>query len=144
MSYFCWEIFLLQIHFLTFKNVVFHRQIPQTVRMSQAMRGENGKRFGAHGRFSKLNVVQTDWGFDATGAFFSPWMETLSSRPHANFGGSRFIPVLRCTGVHHLSASFLPSVPINLRSHWGGRQTYPLWKKRLQSKMFLLGSLPNY
>lgn len=29
MSYFCWEIFLLQIHFLTFKNVVFHRQIPQ-------------------------------------------------------------------------------------------------------------------
>lgn len=29
MSGFCCEIFLLQFHFLTFKNVIFHRQIPQ-------------------------------------------------------------------------------------------------------------------
>lgn len=86
MSDFCWEIFLLQIHFLTFKYVVFHRQIPQTARMSQVVRAENGKRSGAHGWFSKFNVVQTDRGFDTAGAFFSPWVETLSSRPHANFG----------------------------------------------------------
>lgn len=137
--------FLLQIHFLTWKNVAFHWQIPQNRQDEPRGGDENGKRFGAHGWFSKFNVEQTDWGFDTTSAFFSPWMETLSSRPHANFVGSWFTPVLRCTGVHHLSASFLPCVLINLRSHWGERQTYPLSKKKkLQSKMFLLGSLPNY
>lgn len=118
----------------------------KTVRISQVMRDAKGKRFGAHGWFSKFNVAQTDRGFDTTGAFFSSWMETLCSLPHANFGGSWFIPVLRCTGAHHLSAevrySFLSCVLINLCSHWGERQT-SIMKKSYKVRCFCLVACPK-